>query len=175
MQKQKAQLNVEAHRRCWICERLLSVYWENPYNHSKKLNWLLGVVYLRAEKPAKMITGRRTHFLCIELQFCGAIAWVRETLKIWAWKLFVATALSPCVCMSVLSLLNVLCLLSVMPLKSASLWALPLIILCVFNVCECVNLCLAMHCLSFLSFSFFSVFFLPTAASTPATTVGLSM
>lgn len=59
MQKQKA---AETHCRCWICERLLSVYWKNPYNHRKTLNWLFGVVYLHAGKPAKMITGRRTLF-----------------------------------------------------------------------------------------------------------------
>ncbi len=34
------------------------------------------VVYLHAEKPAKMITGSRTHFLRTELQFCEAITYV---------------------------------------------------------------------------------------------------
>lgn len=109
----------------------------------------------------KWLQGEGLIFYVLNCNFCGAVAYMWETLKIWAWKLFVATLRSPCAYMLVLSLLYVLCLLSVTPLKSALLWALPLIILRVFNVCECVNVCLAMHCLSFLSFSFFLFFFSP--------------
>lgn len=53
-QKQKAMLKTKKKSNTAGVEwggRLLCVYWKNPYNHRRKLNWLLGVVYLYTKKP----------------------------------------------------------------------------------------------------------------------------
>lgn len=68
MYKQNAQLSVSETAGAEYASDYLVLL----KNHRKKLNWLLGVVYLHAEKPTKMITVRMTHILCIEMQFCWA-------------------------------------------------------------------------------------------------------